>query len=345
MRRIQWSVVLATLAVAVLVPTGTGGALGKKADGPRLNDIQILGTHNSYHRRPDRVVTATEGANYEHAPLDVQLDDQGIRNLEIDAYNGPDLPVFHSLLVDSEASCPTLRECLGTIAEWSDDHRRAVPLIVFIEPKRLPTNPVPGIQTAIDAEAERLGLAAWDAKAFDRLDRVVRNAFGRRLVTPDEVRGKRRTLRDAVLRDGWPLLADVRGGVLIVLNVAKELRALYLDGHRSLRDRPMFVPSHPDNEYAAFVKRDLPTLRTSGVVEQGFLVSTRADANGSEARAGDLTRADAAIESGAHVVVTDYPVPDATVGAYTVRLPGGGVARCNPVHATRRCRDRDLEKS
>jgi hypothetical protein len=131
--------------------------------------------------------------------------------------------------------------------------------------------------------------------------------------------------------------------VLVVLNVADELQALYLEGHRSLRGRQMFVPSHPDDEFAAFVKRDVPMPRIPDLVEQGYLVSTRADADGREARAGDLTRANEALSSGAHVVVTDYPVPDPAIGAYTVQLPGGGNARCNPVHASRTCRDADLE--
>jgi hypothetical protein len=53
-------------------------------------------------------------------------------------------------------------------------------------------------------------------------------------------------------------------------------------------------------------------------LRQHYLIKTRADADGKEARANDRTRADAALASGAQVVVTDYPVPDPLVGPYVV---------------------------
>ena len=41
---------------------------------------------------------------------------------------------------------------------------------------------------------------------------------------------------------------------------------------------------------------------------------------------------DAALASGAHFVSTDYPVPDPNFSDYQVTLPGGNIARCNPVN-------------
>jgi len=335
---------LIAAASSAIVASAPAGA----RDDLRINQIQILGTHNSFHGRPARAITPGEGADYEHPRLTTQLERQGIRNLELDAYNdGADLPVFHSLIVDTESQCPNLTECLGEIGRWSAAHRRHVPLVLFIETKPLPTNPNPPFQLAIDADASRRGLSEWDRAGLDRIDRIVRDAFGKRLLTADEVRGKRKTLRDAVERDGWPSLSTARGRVMVILNVGgtHALQDTYLKGHPSLRGRAMFVPSAPGDDFAAFVKRDVPNAaEIERLVRRNFIVSTRADANGEQARANDHRRADTALRSGAQVVVTDYPVPDPATGTtYSVALPGGRPARCNPVTAPPSCRDKRLE--
>ena len=191
-----------------------------------------------------------------------------------------------------------------------------------MEPKPLPTNPNPGIQSIIDNVVAEQGLANWDAAGFERIGTTLRDVFRRKLVTPDEVRGKRATLRDAILRDGWPTLGKLRGRVLVVLNVAGELRDLYLAGAPSLQKRAMFVPSAPTQPSAAIVKRDVPQPNeVPKLVQLNYFVKTRADADAVEARARDLTRATAAITSGANLVATDYPVPDPTIGDYCRRSP------------------------
>ena len=224
----------------------------------RLQDVQMLGTHNSYHLRPARAIIPNEPADYEHPPLDVQLSEQGVRSLEFDAFNSPTLPVFHSIIVDDRSSCPTVEACLSTVNSWSRAHPGHFPLVLFIEPKPLPTNANPAIQQVIDTYASENSLSNWDTAALDRLDATVRQVFGRRLITPDEVRGKRATLQAAIQRDGWPTLAKTRGRVLVVLAPSAALRALYLTGTPSLEGRAMFVPSRPDEPHAAIAKSDVP---------------------------------------------------------------------------------------
>ncbi len=158
------------------------------------------------------------------------------------------------------------------------------------------------------------------------------------------MRKQRPTLRDAVRKDGWPTLSATRGKVLVLLNVGDALLGSYLVGAPSLEGRAMFVPSAVSDPYAAVIKRDRPTpVATVRLVNRNFLVESRADADGIEARANDQTRAEQAFSSGAQVVTTDYPVADPLVGPYLVALPGTAVARCNPVHAPKWCRDTDIE--
>ena len=70
----------------------------------RLNQIQTLGSHNSYHIRMDEKLFSflttinfilpedykVDGLDYEHEPLDIQLDKYKMRSFEIDIYADPD---------------------------------------------------------------------------------------------------------------------------------------------------------------------------------------------------------------------------------------------------------------
>ena len=79
-----------------------------------LNEIQVLGSHNSYHLKPAPSEFAlirlaagelAQGFEYEHVPLDEQLPTQGVRQVELDVFYDPDggfyatpfLPVFVEL--------------------------------------------------------------------------------------------------------------------------------------------------------------------------------------------------------------------------------------------------------
>ena len=72
------------------------------------------------------------------------------------------------------------------------------------------------------------------------------------------------------------------------------------------------------------------------------IVRTRADSDGTEARANDTGPRDVALASGAHFVSTDFPVPHEETG-YVVEMPGGTPSRCNPVTAPPECSAEALE--
>jgi hypothetical protein len=173
------------LSVALAACGGGGAKPLYPRDGVlRLNQIQVRGTHNSYH--PPLPA------------LDAQLD-HGARQLELDVFAEPSVGfAVHHTLTDLASSCPELVACLGVIRRWMDGHRNAGPLFVVIEDK--------------DA----------GAAALDALDAAVRSGLpGRRLLTPDEVlvRGGRRwpTLgrsrgRAVVVLIGDPAEPYSRGG-------------------------------------------------------------------------------------------------------------------------------------
>jgi hypothetical protein len=97
----------------------------------------------------------------------------------------------------------------------------------------------------------------------------------------------------------------------------------------------------------AFLKLNDPIAqgrRIRRAVADGILVRTRADGDTVQARTGDTTMRDAALASGAQLVSTDYLEPDDRFTDYAVRLPGGAVARCNPVATSDRCDDEVLAR-
>ena len=87
--RLNFAYAMAALAVAVSTP-----AVAQTRAPIRLNQIQVIGSHNSYHaglppsaaallRKSDP--KAADHLDYQHPALDVQLN-RGIRQLEIDVF-------------------------------------------------------------------------------------------------------------------------------------------------------------------------------------------------------------------------------------------------------------------
>ena len=102
----------------------------------------------------------------------------------------------------------------------------------------------------------------------------------------------------------------------------------------------LFTNSEPGQPDAAFIKMNDPSDLIAERVTDGYIVRTRADGDTLEARSGDTTGRDAALASGAQWVSTDYPMPGMAVGfasSYVAQIPGGHVARCNPVNAPEGC--------
>jgi len=127
----------------------------------------------------------------------------------------------------------------------------------------------------------------------------------------------------------------------------KPVGPVYLEGHPGLRGRILFTNATPGDPDAAFVEEnDGSASEIAELVRKGYLVRTRADADTVEARTNDTRRRDEALKSGAQMVSTDYPAfePSKWTG-YSVLLPSGTAARCNPVTAPAGCDTSQLEGS
>jgi hypothetical protein len=269
------------------------------------------------------------GGRFAHPPVLDGLARAGLKPSEPFDPNGellaPGFKVLHRPDIDFRSHCPTLQRCLQALNTWSRAHPRHVPIVITMNTKDPLVSP-----------HDPPGTVALDAAAWDALDREIVDGLGRdHLLTPDDVRGEHETLDDAVLSEDWPALDDARGKLLFVLDEGEEKIESYAAGHPSLRGRALFVNAVEGRAESAIRILNDPLVERDYIhelVEQGYLVRTRADANTDEARSGDTKRRDAALESGAHMITTDFYEQDKRFGkSYVVQLPGGGVARCNPV--------------
>jgi hypothetical protein len=161
------------------------------------------------------------------------------------------------------------------------------------------------------------------------------------LITPDDVRGEHETLEEAVLTDGWLTLAQARGRIMFAFLNGGAARDHYIDGHPSLTGRVMFTDGVEGQPEAAWFRVDNALnddQRIRDLVAAGYIVRTRADEETKQAREGDWSLQDAAFASGGHSVSTDYVVPNPDFGTdYFAAVPGGYVARCNPISAPADC--------
>jgi hypothetical protein len=342
---------VATAAVALVAATAVfgGGHAAAGLGGVRLNEMQVIGSHNSYHIEPEYAadLNITE-LMYTHAPLQQQFSEQGVRQIELDVYADPDgsmwrpigvpgFKVLHIAHVDTLATCETLVACLGEVKAWSDAHGEHMPIAVLIE-----------LKDAIDLPGVMPEPIPIGTDLLHDLDDEIRSVFPEdSLLTPDDVRGSASTLEDAILGDGWPEIDDVRGQTMVMLD---NKRNEYVVGNPSLEGRAAFTPSSPGQDDAAFIKQNDPlganTALIQGYVDAGYMVRTRADEPTFNARMNDTTQRDAALESGAQWVSTDFPVVELSARwgtDYVARIPGGTPARCNPVNAPEGCENTDIE--
>ena len=342
-----------------------------------LNQIQVIGSHNSYHagfapserkylemKNPKTL----RGLDYHHAPLAEQLS-AGVRQVEIDVFADPhggrfahpaivrnvaaaglpadpdfdpqhemDKPgfkVMHVQDLDERSTCHTFVACLKEVRTWSQAHPRHIPIFILVETKEDTPREMPN---AVKAEP-------FTPALFDALDAEIRSVFQpSEIMTPDEVRGNASTLVEAVHAGRWPTLAKARGRVIFLMD-QQHVGPIYGQGHPSLKGRVLFTNAIPGAPDAAFVEQNEGSLEEiNALVKQGYLVRTRTDESTEQARTNDTTRRDLALSSGAQMLSTDYPPSEPSAWTkYSLGLPDGLVARCNPVNKPAGCVDSLLE--
>lgn len=350
--------------ICALVLLASVGSAQEALDKLPLSQIQFIGTHNSYHSAPDaftadflrKVVPQEATANdYSHVTLTQQLQQLGVRQLELDLFLDPEGKLYHSpamleVAKQQKANLPpfdpdgllrqpgikilhspdfdfrttayTLAQALREVKAWSDQHRDHTPVFLQLELKAESFSPV-------------TKPLAWDAAALAELEKEILAVLPEdRMLRPDDIRGTHPTLRAAVLQTGWPTLEQSRGKIVLLLDNEDRVRDQYLLTSKILAGRLLFVSVSREHPAAAWMKRNDPVGSFDEIqqlVKAGFLVRTRADSNTREARAGDESTRDKAFASGAQLISTDFPQADARFSNYAVRFEDDAMLRRNVV--------------
>ena len=237
-----------TTSTVTAVPATSAPTTTESPPPLAINDIQVIGSHNSFHVKPrpaafEAIAAVSpelaQSIEYTHRPLTEQLEQFGIRQFELDVFADPDgglysnraanavigldpiapepelrLPgykVLHTQDFDYETTCLTLVACLTEIEAWSSEHPSHVPVMIMVEVK---TQSVPeaaaadGLELTIDLP--------WTVpvpitpELLDALDAEITSVFDPdHLITPDDVRDGAPTLEAAVLDTGWPTSTTV----------------------------------------------------------------------------------------------------------------------------------------
>ncbi|MGO8757953.1 MAG: phosphatidylinositol-specific phospholipase C1-like protein [Terracidiphilus sp.] len=338
----------------------------------KLNQIQVIGTHNSYHagiapseakvwqmKNPE----AFAGLDYRHESLTRQLDG-GVRQIELDIFAdsqggrfahpaGPRMVTEAGLPPDPpfDPEGAMMQPGFKVMHVQDIDYRsvcqpfaaclREVRTWSRAHPHHIPIFIlVETKQSSKEGPMDLTPAEPFTPAVFDALDAEIRSVFPpSEMIAPDDVRGRYETLNQAVLAGNWPTLKHARGKVVFLMD-QRPAGPVYLEGHPSLRGRVLFTNAVPGEPDAAFTEcNDGPAEKIDDLVKQGYLVRTRTDDSTREARANDTRRRDAMMASGAQILSTDYPAsePARWEGHYSVSLPGNVPARCNPVNAPAGC--------
>jgi hypothetical protein len=367
-----------TICIAVLSIALSSCAVGQTAgnDSVRINQIQVIGTHNSYHAglapseaklmqaRNPKVYQALE---YRHRPLDQQFS-SGIRQIELDIFAdsqggryahpaGLEAVAAAGLAKDPEFDPQGIMTKPGfKVMHVQDFDVRSTcqPLIACLTIIREWSRSHPQhLAIYVLLETKQSDLPAqyhatipekFTSATFDALDAEIRSVFPpNEMITPDQVRGDHKTLEEAVLHSGWPTLAAARGKVVFLMD-QRPVGPVYLEGHPFLRGRVIFTNAEPGQPDCAFTEENEGSREAiAALVRKGYLVRTRTDEDTKQARTNDTARRDVALASGAQLLSTDYPSAEPSPWtAYSVGFPDGAVARCNPVNGPPSCSNADF---
>ena len=268
-----------------------------------INQLQLIGTHNSYHaglapgeaallRRQQR--SLYQAIDYRHSPLDQQLT-AGVRQIELDIFPDPQggrfthplvtspaasaglnsdpegdtqkpgFKVMHLQDLDQRSTCRTLVHCLGIVHSWSRQHPEHLPIFILVDCK---TARIPVPSGSVNFESMTPSL-------FDALQGEILSVFQPgEIITPDRVRGAHATLLEAISTGGWPTLAAARGKVIFLLDNL-DLASVYDRSQGALRGPILFPDTTPGTPDSAFVEVNHgPRGKIEALVRQGYLVRT-----------------------------------------------------------------------
>lgn len=293
-------------SVSFLMITAFAG-YGQSTTKLRLNQIQIIGSHNSYKKLPDERVMKflikqskhlgkeldPRGIDYGHLPFDAQFTDYNIRGLEIDIYNDPKGGLYYKRKINAfvrgvkqksgvdELRKPGFKVLHIKDVDYQTNYYTFKESLVAVKqwsdahPNHLPIfinlepkTMGPGDYSKILRVLGFKRVAPFDAAACDSIYAEIKAVFG------DDLNG---VITPDKVRGSYASLNDmvVNNGWpalndcrgKVIFIMIGDAKKEYLQQHEGLKGRAVFTYSHPGNPECAFVMID-DALRDSARITE-----------------------------------------------------------------------------
>ncbi|MBE6751332.1 MAG: phosphatidylinositol-specific phospholipase C domain-containing protein [Ruminococcaceae bacterium] len=282
-------------------------------DGVKLNEIAILGTHNSYQRLAtaetrfamniiDTITFKKAGLNtfdFEMDTLTEQLE-MGVRNVEIDIEtldkdDKIEFKVTHNSIVDNASSAYDFTKALQEIKMWSDNNPRHIPVIVIVEPKSF--------------VIEINGMKKFSLEYAKELDKIVEETLGDSLLTPEDMLRDYQSFKEMRENDDWISLKEAQGKILVLLHDC-DVTESYIALDETIKTQKMFPMLRYDDRnetYTSFILENdafrANERKAENINESNLIVRTRADVYPDYSD----ERYEVIETCGSQIITTDFP--------------------------------------
>lgn len=295
-----------SLSLFVLI-AAVSNSIAQGTDGLRLNQIQIIGSHNSYKKLPDPRVMKflmkqkkhlgkdldPSEIEYGHLPFDSQFSGYNVRGLEIDIYNDPRGGALYKRKINAfvhgvkqKSGIDDLKKPGFKVLHIKDvDYQtnyytfkqslQAVKNWSNAHPNHLPIfinlepkTMGPGDYSGILRFLGFKRVIPFDAAACDSIDAEIKDVFGENLEG---------ILTPDNIRGSYASLNDMvqhHGWPTlndcrgkVIFIMIGDTKKQYLQGHDGLKGRAVFTYSHPGNAECAFIMQDGSVEDSTRIVE------------------------------------------------------------------------------
>lgn len=276
-------------------------------DSLKLNEIQVIASHNSYHKRTDADVfnfmlkldslgvlpsnMSPVELDYSHESLEDQFNLYNVRGLELDIFNDPNGGQYYYRMgkylagndpasKNPDLNVPGFKLLHIVDFDFNSTHttfKQALQAVYnwsMAHPNHLPI--FINVETNEESVAAQLPMVPnltptipYDASACDKLDEEIKSVFGTNL---DKV------ITPDDVRGSY---ATLREAVLagnwptlaqarnkIVFIMQGAAESFYATGHPSLQGRSMFMYSSPNSDEAAFVILNSATSQKNQIIQR-----------------------------------------------------------------------------
>ena len=289
-------------------------------DGVKLNEVAILGTHNSYQTLATEetrflmkiidIITlrklGLDTFDFEMDTLTEQLE-SGIRNVEIDIETldkdgKKEFKVTHNSFVDNASSAYDFSKALKEIKMWSDNNPGHIPVYIIIEPKSF--------------VIEINGMKKFSLDYAKELEKVIVSELGDSLLTPEDMLRDYASFKEMRENDDWLSLKEARGKILVLLHDC-DVTESYIALDETIKTQKMFPMLRYDDRnenYTSFILENDPwnadSRKAESIDECKLIIRTRADKYPNYS----TERYEVTENCGSQIITTDFPQKEGNEG-------------------------------